>query len=91
MLEPFRERHLSTTSQVPLDEQIDFLQEKLYVIQSQSGSARKRKEKSLRRELTALKRQIRNERKISGEWKRGGRREGRIVTWVWFYQYPVLK
>lgn len=69
-MERFRERHPSTTSQVSLDEQIDFLQEKLYVIQSQSsgGCARKRKEKSLRRELSALKRQIRNERKVSGEW-----------------------
>ena len=66
MLERFRERHPSTTSQVSLDEQIDFLQEKLYVIRSQPGCARKRKEKSLRRELTALKRQSRNERKISG-------------------------
>ena len=68
MLDSFRERRPSTASQVLLDEQIDFLQEKLQMIQSQSGYARKRKEKSLRRELTALRRQMRNnERKVSGE------------------------
>ena len=66
MLDTFRERQPSTTSQVSLDEQIDFLQEKLLMIQSHSGYARKRKEKSLRRELSALRRQMRNERKLSG-------------------------
>ena len=67
MLESFRDRHPSITSQASLDEQIDFLQEKLQMIQSQSGYARKRKEKTLKKELTALRRQIRNERKASGE------------------------
>ena len=67
MLDTFRDRRPSTTSQVSLDEQIDFLQEKLQMIQSQSGYARKRREKTLRRELTALRRQVRNERKTSGE------------------------
>ena len=78
MLESFRERRPSTNSQVSLDEQIDFLQEKLQMIQSQSGFARKRKEKSLRRELTALRRQMRNERKVSGE-------QGRPCRGGWVY------
>ncbi len=74
MLESFRDRHPSTTSQAPLDEQVDFLQEKLQVMRQSGNSRRKQKEKSLRRELSALRRQIRNEMKGLGK--------GRMLLWI---------
>ena len=48
--------------------QVEILQEKLEMVPVQySGFAKKRREKNLKRELQALKRQMKQERKISGE------------------------
>ena len=60
-----RER-LSSITSVSLDEQVEFLEEKLGVLQAQcGGAARKMKEKALRKELNALRRQIKAERKAT--------------------------
>lgn len=67
MLDSFRERRYSTTSQVSLEEQMDFLQEKLQMLQGHTGSQCRRKEKTLRKELSMLRRQQKHERKTSGE------------------------
>ena len=48
--------------------QVEILQEKLEMVPVQySGFAKKRREKNLKRELQALRRQMKQERKISGE------------------------
>ena len=48
--------------------QVEILQEKLEMLPMQySGFAKKRREKNLKREIQALKRQLKMERKISGE------------------------
>ena len=48
--------------------QVEILQEKLEMLPTQySGFAKKRREKNLKREIQALKRQLKMERKISGE------------------------
>ena len=48
--------------------QVEILQEKLEMVPVQySGFAKKRREKNLKREIQALKRQMKLERKISGE------------------------
>ena len=48
--------------------QVEILQEKLEMASVQySGFAKKRREKNLKREIQALKRQMKLERKISGE------------------------
>ena len=47
--------------------QVEILQEKLEMVPVQySGFAKKRREKNLKREIQALKRQMKLERKISG-------------------------
>ena len=54
-----------------MDEQVEFLEERLEMIAAQySGSARKMREKNLRRELNTLRRQMKRATLplIPGEW-----------------------
>ena len=65
MLDSFRGRHYSTTSQeLSMEEQMDVLQEKLQMLQGHPNVHNK--EKALRKELCTLRRQ-KNRRKNSGE------------------------
>ena len=55
----YRDRLPSAT----LDEQIEYLEEKIEIVQSQySGYTLKRKEKSLRQQLYAIRRQLKQQR-----------------------------
>ena len=72
-----RSRHFSTTS-LSLDEQMEILQEQLEMVQTQcSGTLKKTKMKSLKRELLSLKRQqqkeLRKARNSGGCFGLGGR------------------
>ncbi len=57
---------LSSVASVSIEEQVEFLEEKLSVLQSSQnvpGASRRAREKALRRELSNLRRQLRLERK----------------------------
>ena len=59
VVKKYRDRLPSAT----LDEQIEYLEEKLEIIQGQySGYTLKRKEKTLRQQLNAVRRQLRQQR-----------------------------
>lgn len=61
----YRDRLPSAT----LDEQIEYLEEKLEIVQSQyTGYTLKRKEKNLRQQLYAVRRQLRQQRPRNSGW-----------------------
>jgi len=68
MLDSFRRRRCSTTSQeLSVEEQMDVLREKLQMLQGHSNVHGR--EKALRKELYTLRRQQqKHKRKNSGEW-----------------------
>ena len=57
---------------ISIEEQVEFLEEKLSVLRNQgaSGAARKAREKSFKKELNSLRRQIRQEKKAAGSGER---------------------